>query len=115
MTTSPQGIAALVGEYRALRIKWSSDLDIWKTSRRVDRLLKRSHKVALKLNGSPEGRAGLERLLDDANPGVRVGAASEAIAWGSHAAIATLQSEADGEGITQLPPGPCWPSVELDD
>ena len=78
----------VVDEYERLALAWDAE----RNSRKANRIFDKLHGLALVLRESPDGRRGLESLLNHENRGVRLKAGSDCLAWGSPEAIATRES-----------------------
>lgn len=99
---SETDVAHLVVEYEQLSIAWEGE----RVARKANRIFDKAHAIASRLRASEDGRKAFESLLDHHNRGVRLKAASECLAWGSEAALVTLEALVD-------PPGPYSLDAEM--
>lgn len=87
-----------VDEYKKLALAWGSE----RNSKKANRIFDKLHALALVLRESPDGRQGLESLLDHENRGVRLKAGSDCLAWGSAEAVAALEALVQPRGFHSL-------------
>lgn len=78
----------LLLRYEAFAVAWDAE----PSARKANRLFDRMHALSLVLRGTEEGRAGLEAMLGHPNRGVQLSASAVCLAWGSPAAVATLEA-----------------------
>lgn len=91
-------IEELITSYRQLAIDWAATED----ARSANRLIIEQQEVVRRLKVMPHGREALTELLRDPSPGVRLAAASHALAWHDPAAIAVLEDLRRGSGLHAL-------------
>jgi HEAT repeat protein len=95
---SPANVQALLASYLDLAVAWDGE----RQAKAANRIFDRLHAIALQLRPLETGRRGLEELLDHENRGVRLKAAGDCLAWGSEAAISTLEDLVSPRGTHSL-------------
>lgn len=88
----------LISSYRLLAIDWAATDD----ARAANRLVMEQQEVYRRLRLLPHGREALIHLLSDPNPGVRLSAASHALAWHDPEAITALEELQAGDDLHAL-------------
>jgi hypothetical protein len=91
-------VEELITTYRQLAIDWVAAEDV----RSANRLIMEQQEVYRRLRGQPHGREALIELLHDPHDGVRLAAASHALAWHDPAAIAVLEELRAGDDLHAL-------------
>ena len=79
----------LLADYLAPALKWDS---LQGDARMANAVFDRNQKSHLALRDSPEGRAGITALVTHENRGVRLTAASHALAWDPAKAVPALEA-----------------------
>ena len=89
-------IAALSDDFRATAIAWNESTS---SVRESNRLIKRLGGFIATLAETQEGRRGLERLMTDSEPAVRLMAARSCLDWAPEAAVPVLEEIERGTGL----------------
>lgn len=98
MTATPgdDEVTELVGKYRLLAEEWTEKQG---DAKRANRLFDQHHEVAKRLRGAEGGRLGIQGLLAHPQDGVRLLAATDALAWAPDAAVPVLEELEAGPGL----------------
>jgi hypothetical protein len=94
----------LLREYRDTLVEMHQNrVEVGGNPRRWNRLVDQAQALHLLLRETPEGRAGITRLISDDNPTVRQWSAGNALAWDEQTARAELERlAAEPQGLGSL-------------
>lgn len=88
--------SVLLKRYRDVAVRWDAAQGNAKTA---NRLFDELHGLFKQLRATDEGRVGISLLMQDANVGVRLSAASHSLGWNSESASKVLEEIAGGPGL----------------
>lgn len=91
---------ALLSEYTKGAVTWDSL--VGDDATKANRVFHRLHQLAKELRKTPHGRAGLASLTDHDVAGIRLLAATEALAWEDKAALPSLEAIEGSQGLHAL-------------
>jgi hypothetical protein len=90
-------------EVDALLARYQLALEDWEESQgspsEANALFDTAHSLAKQLRQASEGRAGIQMLMEHPLAGVRLIAASDALAWAPDQAVPVLESLGSGSGL----------------
>ena len=96
----PQTVEELIATYRSTAIAWDA---MQNDSSKANPLFKTLHAIYKQLRENQAGRDAITAMMKDANPGVRVSAASHSLAWAAGPAMAALEEmEKTGPGLYRV-------------